>query len=226
MWGALLKTALQKYGPTLASAAGSLAAGKSAGRAATNAGAANADDMMLRAQGQEENSAQGRARIEMDQKESSRDALNDAYKNALRSSLAMNMQDSVVSGLPKGVPNISFGGGMRPSAMGAEGKAAAGAMNASAMRSLLNPEALTPMGKQSHFSATPMKEAGFMENALGVAGMVGSGVDQFKARQQDEQNRNNTNTYFERLLANMKQAQGIGAAGVGASDIPLGDPTA
>jgi hypothetical protein len=176
--------------------------------------------MALQAQGQEESSAQGRARIEMDQKESSRDALNDAYKNALRSSLAMNMQDSMVGGLPKGVPNISFGGGARPSAIGAEGKAAAGALNASAMRSLMNPESLTPMAKQRHFSATPMKEAGLMENALGVAGMVGNGVDQYKARQQGEQN----DTLVQRLIASMRNQQGAPMAG--GNDIPLGDPTA
>jgi len=72
MWSTLLSAAM-KYGPTIASAAGSMAAGKSAGRAQTNVHNANADQMGLQAQGQEENSAQNRAKLEMDQKEAQRE---------------------------------------------------------------------------------------------------------------------------------------------------------
>jgi hypothetical protein len=212
-----------KYGPTIASAAGSMAAGKSAGRAQTNAHNVDTDHMGLQAQGQEEVAAQGRARIEMDQKEAQRAALNDAYKNAMRSSLAMNMQDSSVGPLPKGVPSIAFSGGSRPSAIGSQGKAAASAMNNSAMQSLLNPDELTRLAPQKHFSATPMQEAGLMENAMGMAGMVGSGVDQYKARQADSENQ----SIIKQLIAAQRDQQMKTAAGVGGNDINFGgNPTA
>jgi hypothetical protein len=222
MWQALLKTALQKYGPTVASAVGSMAAGKSAGRAQTNNFNADSDRTALTAQGQEENAAQNRARLEMDQKESQRAALNDAYKNAMKSSLAMNMQDSSVGALPKGVPSISFSGGARPSAMGTQGRDAAKAMNNSAMQSLLNPDELTTLAPQRHFNATPMKEAGAMENIMGTVGLAGSAVDQFGARQQEAQN----NSLVQQIIAAQRKQQAQSASGVGGNDLPLGNPTA
>lgn len=210
-WGKLLA----KYGPTIASGVGSLAAGKTAGRQATNTAAMTGDQVRLAAQGQEENAQQGRANLQINQKEAERAALNDAYKNAIRSALALNMQDSSVVGLPKGVPNISFSGGMRPSAIGAEGKAAASALNNSAMQSLLHPDKSMELAPQQHFTPTPMKEAGFLENAMGVVGAAGGVLQQQRAQQTEDSNQ----SLVQRLIAQLGRDRTASSVPQGGNDI-------
>lgn len=81
-----------------------------------------------------EQSQQDRARLGIDQQKAEQGAQSDAYRKAVLSALGMNMQDVSYS------PDGGFMGGLRPSAFGAEGKAAAKALNPLAMGQLTTPQ--------------------------------------------------------------------------------------
>jgi hypothetical protein len=89
----------------------------------------------------------------------------DMYRQAMQAALAKNIQDAVIQ-RPEGIPNTSISGGVRPSAMGPEGRAAAAANYEIAMKKLQN---------------LPATKAGKLENTLGMVGAVGKGVGQYQA---------------------------------------------
>lgn len=161
--------------------AGALAQGKQAQRTTDTGNILTRDSQGITAQAQNDNARAQAAQIEMQQKEAERVALNDAYKNALRSSLAMNMQDAKFA-RPTGVPDFSMSGGARPSALGAEGKQAAGVMNARAMEELLHPGTLTSLPMPQAYSLTDLPKANTMDNILGAAGTVGKVLEANQAR--------------------------------------------
>lgn len=101
---------------------------------------------------------------------------NNAYRNAMRSALALHTKDASFS-RPPGVTNISFSGGARPSAIGSEGQDAAALMNHKAMSELMNGPQLDPL---QHFAPTAQPKPGFAEKWLGpistglsIAGQIG-----------------------------------------------------
>lgn len=115
----------------------------------------------------------GRAELELRQRQDQRTAQQDAYKQALRSALAKNMQDVSFdrSGFRTNVPTISFAGGARPSALGAEGRQAAGEMNNRALQQLMNPQAFTPVPAPQRVQFSDPSKASFWEKLAGPLGM-------------------------------------------------------
>lgn len=92
------------------------------------------------------NNAVNRANVEVTQRGDAREAENQAFRNALRSALALHAQDANpdLSQFHADVPRIDLGG-LRPSMLGEEGLAAAAALNKSATQALLEPPAyMTP----------------------------------------------------------------------------------
>jgi hypothetical protein len=128
------------------------------------------DQVGVNADAQYERGVQGRAGIDLARKADAREAENNAFRNAMRSAYARNVQDVSIN-RPAGVPTIRFSGGARPSAMGPEGREAAEAMNAIAMRRLLAGEQYEEMPALNRSSISPLPQAGFMEKWLGPIGM-------------------------------------------------------
>jgi len=67
-----------------------------------------------------------------------------------------------------------------------------------------------------------MQEAGGLENAMGIVGAAGGAYQQYKAQQDEDQQR----SLVQDLLRAERQRQMAPAMGIGASDAPLGFPTA
>jgi hypothetical protein len=88
-----------------------------------------------------------RARLQLEQQQQEQRAQSNAYQLALRSALGMNMQDVSFGGSGHRttgsgqIPNMSFSGGMRPSALGMEGRETARVARSQAMQQLLTPQA-------------------------------------------------------------------------------------
>lgn len=182
MWGALLKLA-----PTILSSLGALGGGKQKGREAENAAAGDAAAFQLREREGAEAAHMGRANLDLEQRQFGIGSQNNAYQNALRSALAKNMQDVSIQGA-EGIPVVNFAGGARPSALGVEGREAAGLMHRKAMESLLNGEKFDQLPPIERTAAPTFKKPGFWENALGLAGMVGRGIEGYQDNQQQQSN--------------------------------------
>ena len=174
--------------PSLISAGGSvasgLAGGAQKGREAQNTAAQDAALFAQRENAAKENSLMGRAGLDLQQRGFGQQSQSDAYKKALMSALAMNMQDSQVSGVPKGIPVINFSGGMRPSAIGAEGKAAAGELQKQAMLKLMNGEKFDPLPAYQGTAAPVYKKPGLFENIMGGIGLGANAISGINAQNQ------------------------------------------
>jgi hypothetical protein len=164
-------------------ASGNAAAAREAGRKTETDNIVTQDQQRLQATTAKENAVQGRAGIEIDQRTEGRAAGNDAYKNALLSALAMNMQDVSIN-RPKGVPHMSFSGGARPSAIGEQGREAAGLMNARSLDTLRNPQALSELPAMESFTPSVLPKATGVDTALGIGGVVGDVLAGMSANKQ------------------------------------------
>lgn len=131
------------------------------------------DQIGLSAANSFENALQNRARLEIDQRQEGRDAEKAAYLNALKSALAMNMQDAHFdrSGFKTNVPNISFSGGARPSAIGAQGREAAALLNNSSLQKLMAPQPTTELPAAERYQMHEPSKASFWEKLAGPLGM-------------------------------------------------------
>ncbi len=154
-----------------------------AGAATENRGEANKeqltrDSIQASAARDYENALQQRAKLALDQQEAAQRESADAYKQALYAALAKNTQDVKfdVSKFRSNVPDISFSGGSRPSAIGEEGRRAADIMGNQALQRLMNPQKPQEMPAPEKFQASAPKEAGFWENLAGPAGGIMSTV--------------------------------------------------
>ena len=150
-----------------------------AGAATENRGEANKeqltrDSIAASAARDYENALQQRAKLVLDQQEAAQRESADAYKQALYSALAKNMQDVSFdrSGFRSNVPDIHFSGGSRPSALGEEGRQAAALMNNQALQRLMNPSKPAELPEVEKFTPTAPKEAGFWESLAGPAGGI------------------------------------------------------
>jgi hypothetical protein len=169
-------------------AAGNLAAAREAGRQVEAGNITTQDQQRLSAEQLAENAHQNRGDLDLKRRDETRTAQNDAFRNALRSALALNTQD-VSANRPEGVPNISFSGGARPSAIGAQGRQAAELVNQRALDTLMNPdEDYYEMPDVETFAPSALPKASGVDTALGVAGgvasVLGSLQQQEAARQQ------------------------------------------
>jgi len=156
-------------------AASSIASGIQANREKKNKNAADQAAFNLQERNAAENALQNRAGIDLQQRAFSQGAQTDAYKKALQSALAMNVQDAKIS-RPPGMNQFNFTGGLRPSALGEQGKLAAETMNKLAMEKLMNGEKFAPLPALERTAAPEYKNAGFWENLMGGIGAVGNAV--------------------------------------------------
>jgi hypothetical protein len=132
------------------------------------------DQIALAARGQDENAQLQRALLELRQRDEGRTDMNDAYNNAMRSALAANMKDVSFNrgGFKTAVPNLSFSGGARPSALGPQGREAAGTMNNMALQKLMTgPAPMQQMSAIEKFQQSEPSRASFWEKLAGPVGM-------------------------------------------------------
>ena len=122
--------------PLLMGAAGKVIGDMGAAATANRGAEANFAQQAMR---DHENALVNRGHLELNQNQDLRTAEQDNYKKALMSALAMNMQDAKFdrSGFRSNVPNISFSGGARPSALGEQGREAASLLNNQALQRLM-----------------------------------------------------------------------------------------
>lgn len=164
----------------IAGVAGPLASGIAAsaqkGREATNAAAADAAAFKLKESQDNETNLQNRAGLDLKQRQFGMDSNNNAFKNAMRSAVAKNVQD-VSYAAPPGVTIPTVSGGLRPSAMGQEGRDAAGVMNSQAMLSLMNGEKFDALPPLERTAPATYKSAGALENIAGTIGMGAGAIN-------------------------------------------------
>lgn len=212
-WGTLLKVGGGIAGapftggasliPALASAgldvAGGLASGMTKDRAGQNDAAQQAAMFKLQEARGAEDALMNRQALDLRQRQFGQESQTDAYKKAIMGALAKNLQD-VSATRPAGIPTISFGGGARPSALGAEGRAAGDLLNKQAMQSLLSGQKFDQLPPIERLSAPQYKGAGFWENLLGGAGAVGKALSGAGAIQQQSTFQDKIQKMIEELL--------------------------
>lgn len=201
--------------------AGSLARGKETGRENQNAAAFNEAQFRQQEAARKENALQGRAGLDLKRREQGRDFENQAFRNALLGAYGKNVQDvSMVR--PKGIPTMSFTGGSRPSALGAEGRTAADAMYRKAMEHVLTGENYADLPGIESVAAPKYKGPGALENILGIAGAAGGTMNRVKAQQQAEQQ----SQFFRDLMSKMNGPQDGDMAGLPGTVVPISNPYA
>lgn len=200
--------------------AGAVGKGREEGRDKENAQTMNQDAMRLQAMRDFENATMNRSDLELKQKGDSRQATESNFRNALLGALAKNMQDGSFN-RPDGVPTIALSGGLRPSALGLEGRAAGEAMSAKALQSLLNGEEYADVAAPERFNPSEMKKGGVIDSILGAAGTVGNVANRVNADNvQTEQN-----SFIRKLLEQAQsQVQDSEAPIVGAGDFRVPVP--
>jgi hypothetical protein len=116
--------------------------------------------------------------------------------NSVRGSILANAQDAGVTGLPKGVPNIQFTGGLRPSMFSGDTRALGQQMTRDALLSQMAPQVtpysdMKPLDVSSITSMkapgpTPLPQASTLDSILANIGMYGglAGVGLAAAQQQ------------------------------------------
>jgi hypothetical protein len=113
------------------------------------------------------------------QRQFANESQSDAFHKSMLGALGMNVQDASIN-RPDGVPNTSMSGGLRPSALGMEGRAAAGMLHGQAMKRLHDGE---------KFDKLADTKGNWIDTTLGTIGAIGKGLDGFEARNTaDEQN--------------------------------------
>lgn len=199
----LINTAL----PVAANVAGSMAAGREAGRSQQNANTITRDTQTANNAANFEKAIEARAALEMAQKQDARAAMNDAYKNALRSSLLQNIKDASFN-RPKGVPTIAMGGGLRPSALGPGAQQAAQLMEQRALNALMSGEKYADLPAVEKTGLSPLARPSGVDTALGLAGSVGKALTAVQnQRAQDAQT-----SLVQKLLQQSQQAASQGVA--------------
>lgn len=182
-WSALISAAGQGAG-----AIGQMAAARSAGRAQGRQADAAANmsvdqynqqnyganqNAMLTAGSMAEAGRLDRAKLGMEAPEV-------RTKQALYGDLIQHLQDAKLSGLGAHVPKVSMGGGLRPSAISAEGRnAAGGALQAQAMQALLSGSDVPALPDFSKLvldppAATPLPQAGKEDGWLNALSTIGA----------------------------------------------------
>lgn len=210
--GSALKSAFTNPA-TLASIASSVGSGLASGmekdRGAKNLAAEQAAAFKLReAQGAEQ-ATQGRADLELRQKQLAADELRKNYQSALRSAFAKNVQDVNLSGVAPGVPVVNFGGGARPSALGAEGRQAAGLMFDKSLAGMRDGTSFSALPALERVSPAAHKGAGLWENVLGGVGMAGRAYQGV----QDQQNAQENTGLLQSILAKLQDTEKEGVVG-------------
>lgn len=157
---------------TAGSVAGSIAKGREAGRDKEILVNSDQDKTRLAADRNYEQALIERAALDLQRREDSRASETDAYRKAMASALALNMRDAAFN-RPDGVPNISLGGGARPSAIGAQGREAAEILNRKALENLLAGSNYDELPGLTKSTVTAAPKASVLDHILGAAGTIG-----------------------------------------------------
>lgn len=161
-----------------------IAGGLQKGREAENAAAQDAASFAQREAAAKEASLMNRAGLDLSQRGFAQQSQGDAYQKALKSALAMNLQDANIQ-LPSRITKFNITGGLRPSAIGAEGKAAATELNKQAMLKLMSGEKFDAMPAYQGTAAPAYRKPGVLENIAGIAGLAGNTVGSLGAANDD-----------------------------------------
>ena len=143
-----------------------------------------------------QNSQNARAGGILNEQELALSAPRSRAANSVRGSILANAQDAGVTGLPKGVPNIQFTGGLRPSMFSGDTRALGQQMTRDALLSQMAPQVtpysdMKPLDVSSITSMkapgpTPLPQASTLDSILANIGMYGglAGVGLAAAQQQ------------------------------------------
>ena len=183
-------------------AAGAIAGGMEKGRTDQNAALFDRAGLEQRRAESHENALQNRADLDIRRRTYAHDAERTSLADALRSAYAKNVQD-VSFTRPSGVPSGRMMGGARPSALGAEGRAAADLMHRKAMERAMNGEQFDPLPPIERVNIPMPRQAGFFENILGGAGAVGGAIRNAEA----DARAGEQSTLVRRLLDKMNEEQ-------------------
>lgn len=104
-----------------------------------------------------------------------------------RGDLLARMQDINIEG-PSHITKFNVSGGMRPSALGPNARAAGGELSNQALAALIEGDSFMPIKPMGpvNLSNTMPQESTF-DKIMGMAGTVGGAMDAYKQRQQAEQ---------------------------------------
>jgi hypothetical protein len=217
---------LSKIGKGLGAAApalSGLAAGTQKGREAENVARQDEGLFKLREARNAEDALQERAGLDLKQREFAQGSRKENYDLARRAALGKNMKDVTVGGVPKGVTPIKFMGGSRPSAFGAEGRAASDEMYRQAMAGLMGGEKFDKMPAIERIGAPEFKGAGVMENILGAGAMAGSAINDYGAAKEQRSFQDRIAQAIEALSQGGTKPQ-VASAGGGIGVTPFVKP--
>lgn len=171
--------------PGIIGAVGSgLAGGAQKGREAANAQAANAANFAQQENLNKFNAGMQGANLDLQQRAFGQQSQSDAYKKALAGALAMNLKDVNID-MPSRIPKFTISGGLRPSAIGEEGRAAGTELNKQAMLKLMNGEKFNALPTYQGTAAPTYKKPGLFENLAGVAGLAGNTINAAQGAAED-----------------------------------------
>ena len=164
MWSSILSQGL----PIAADFLGGVGQGMTDQRTQQDQRALTQDQLRLSAAAQEANNEGNRAQIQIQQQAAAEREQADAYRKALLAAMALNMQDATFdrSRFQSNVPTISIGGGLRPSALGEQGRRAASVLSQQAQTRLENPTKAEPLPTYSAPTMSEPSKAGFWERLV------------------------------------------------------------
>jgi hypothetical protein len=124
-----------------------------------------------------------RAALDLDQRKFGEGARGGRFNDAMRGGLAANAQD-VVANRPKGIPNVSFSGGIRPSAFGPQGREAGQELSRQALLRLMEGDKFEKLPSPTVLPELGMSElpkASGFDKFLGIVGPLLDGVAAYKS---------------------------------------------
>ncbi len=174
--------------------------GRSKDRASQNDFNVLQDRTRLQAQQDFENALENRAALELKQQLSGQDYQGNAYRQAMIGALGKNVQDVTLGGVPSDVPVVQFKGGLRPSAVGPEGRAAASLLNEKAMKNLVDGMKTTALPDIERFKPSDYKTGNYIDTILGGIGTVGKIGDIWNERTQKGKDQ----SYIDKIRAEIE----------------------
>jgi hypothetical protein len=210
---------LAKDPNTYASLTSALAKGKEAGRGQQNAANADRATFEQRERSQFEQALLQRAMLELQQKQFGSDERQRNARSALQAAFGMNAED-VTLDAPQGVPVVNFKGGIRPSAIGQQGRDVAAEMYGQSMKGLKEGTAFSPLPALERTSAPQYEGAGFIENLLGGAAAVGKEWQGQQARTNANEQSALIKSLLDEVRANSARPVGSGQTAAAAQTAP------
>lgn len=189
--GGTVASTLGNAGQAAGPAAGSVAAGANSALNTENSNTQKAFEDALASEKATEGNLENRLQL-------GEQYQNNSYRNAMKSALAKNIQDVQLTGGNPRVPWVNFTGGLRPSAFGPEGRAAANAMYNQSMNELGQGQSPTELGSAPTVPGAPQfKTPGVGTNILGTIGAIGTAMNAASAGSKQDQ-------YQQQLLAKVQ----------------------